>query len=538
MIVTSFYRQVCLLGTGLPPFRWGRVRADSKGAAAVLSRLFCGALLACFIAGCSTAPSLPDKPLSYFDEIKPAASPLVTLSQSKTGSGVALLADPEEALQSRLHLAELAQATLDLQYYLWQGDDSGLSLSHEVLAAGDRGVRVRILLDDIYHSGRDSAYQTLNSHPNVQVRLFNPMGNRGAARMPNYALNKSTLNYRMHNKIFLVDGAAAVLGGRNIGDEYFGRNPSFNFQDMDAIAVGAVAQEAGAAFDLFWNSEFAIPVEALSQRGLKAIDQTQRERLSAARERVRSPDEEGSTSMAAQSFLDELSKDLLWTTARIVVDRPDRGSDYPDSAFTAFTEDPELTPSNTAVIQTAYLIPNGPMLGNLQGLSQSGVDIRILTNSAASTNHGSVHAYYAKYRQQLLTANIELYEVKGTGSLAAYLDRVGEDAHAGLHTKAMVVDDRLSVIGSYNMDPRSRVWNSEIALVVEDAGFAASVLQEMERDFSPEAAWRLSLDEKDSLVWTGESEGGAEQFSRDPGSSWWDRLLWRIIRILPLENEL
>ncbi|MDG1065680.1 MAG: phospholipase D-like domain-containing protein, partial [Luminiphilus sp.] len=209
-------------------------------AAAAIFRFIVGALLALSIVGCASAPSLPDKTQSYFNDLEPPASPLVRLAQSQAGSGVALLADPEEALQVRLGLAELAQVTLDLQYYLWQGDESGLSLSHEVLAAADRGVRVRILLDDIYHSGRDSAYQTLNSHPNVQVRLFNPMGNRGAAKMPNYAFNKSTFNYRMHNKIFLVDGVAAVLGGRNIGDEYFGRNSSFNFQDIDALTMGSV----------------------------------------------------------------------------------------------------------------------------------------------------------------------------------------------------------------------------------------------------------------------------------------------------------
>lgn len=213
-------------------------------------RFFVGGLLASLLVGCATAPSLPDKPKSYFDDLELTASPLITLAQSRAGSGVALLADPEEALQARLHLAELAQTTLDLQYYLWQGDDSGLSLSHEVLTAADRGVRVRILLDDIYHSGRDSAYQTLNSHPNVQVRLFNPIGNRGAAKMPNYAFQKSTFNYRMHNKIFLVDGVAAVLGGRNIGDEYFGRNTSFNFQDIDAITVGAVVNHVGEALSL------------------------------------------------------------------------------------------------------------------------------------------------------------------------------------------------------------------------------------------------------------------------------------------------
>ena len=220
--------------------------------------------LSVFLGACASAPQVADKSTSRFDDLAPAASPLVALASSQPDSGIRLLADPSEALQSRLHLSALATATLDIQYYLWQGDDSGLGLTHEVLQAADRGVRVRILLDDIYHSGRDSAYQTLDAHPNVEVRLFNPMGNRGAAKQANYAFRKSTLNYRMHNKIFLVDGVAAVLGGRNIGNEYFGQDPSFNFQDMDAIALGEVAAEAGEAFDLFWNAELAFPVAALN----------------------------------------------------------------------------------------------------------------------------------------------------------------------------------------------------------------------------------------------------------------------------------
>ena len=207
--------------------------------------------LSVFLGACASAPQVADKSTSRFDDLAPAASPLVALATSQPDSGIRLLADPSEALQSRLHLSALATATLDIQYYLWQGDDSGLGLTHEVLQAADRGVRVRILLDDIYHSGRDSAYQTLDAHPNVEVRLFNPMGNRGAAKQTNYAFKKSTLNYRMHNKIFLVDGVAAVLGGRNIGNEYFGQDPSFNFQDMDAIALGEVAAEAGMSSSIF-----------------------------------------------------------------------------------------------------------------------------------------------------------------------------------------------------------------------------------------------------------------------------------------------
>ena len=493
--------------------------------------------LSLFFTACASAPQVAEKSTSQFNDLAPAASPLVALATSEPNSGIRLLADPSEALQSRLQLAALATTTLDIQYYLWQSDKSGLALTHEVLQAADRGVRVRILLDDIYHSGRDSAYQTLDAHPNVEVRLFNPMGNRGAAKQANYAFKKSTLNYRMHNKIFLVDGVAAVLGGRNIGDEYFGQDPSFNFQDMDAIALGEVATEAGEAFDLFWNAELAFPVTALNGNPEDMPTAAQTATLAEARKRVTPPGEED-TAAATEAWLSALSTELLWTNARVIVDRPDRGTEQPDSAFMALIEDPSLRPEKSMVIQTAYLIPNGPTMGNIEAIGAQGASMKILTNSAQSNNHNSVHAFYVPYRKRLIEAGVDLYEVQGNGSLAGYLDRVGEDGRAGLHTKSMVFDGRVSIIGSYNMDPRSRVWNSEIALVVDDAGFAAEVLEEMARDFTPDAAWRLSLDDNGKLLWSGEVDGEPVQFSKDPGTSWWTRFVWGVMRIFPLENEL
>jgi len=484
-------------------------------------------LLSVLLTACASAPQVAEKSTSRFDDRISTASLLVTLATSQPDSGIRLLADPSEALQSRLHLAALATATLDIQYYLWQGDSSGLALAHEVLQAADRGVRVRILLDDIYHSGRDTAYQTLDAHPNVEVRLFNPMGNRGAAKQVNYALRKSTFNYRMHNKIFLVDGVVAVLGGRNIGDEYFGRDASFNFQDMDAIAVGDVAADAGGAFDLFWNAELAIPVAALNNNPEQMSTIAQTSELAAARAQIRPADErEQDPAEAAQVWLNALSDQLLWTDARVIVDRPDRSNAHPDSAFMALARDPTIRPRDTAVIQTAYLIPNGPTMATLEALRDEGVQLRILTNSGQSNNHSSVHAFYAPYRKPLLEAGVDLFELQGSGSLASYLNRVGDDARAGLHTKAMVVD------------ARSRVWNSEIALIVEDADFAAEVLEEMSRDFSPDAAWRLSLDETGKVLWSGEVDGEQVELNKDPGSSWWNRFVWGLMRTLPLENEL
>ena len=245
---------------------------------------------------------------------------------------------------------------------------------------------------------------------------------------------------------------------RNIGDEYFGQDPSFNFQDMDAIALGEVATDAGRAFDVFWNAELAFPIAALNSNPEQMPTAAQTAALAAARARMRPADErEQDPAEATEAWLNGLSGELRWTKARVIVDRPDRSSENPDSAFMALAQDPAVRPGESVVIQTAYLIPNGPTMGNLETLGAEGVSMRVLTNSAQSNNHNSVHAFYVPYRKRLIEAGIDLYEVQGNGSLAGYLDRVGEDAHAGLHTKAMVVDERIAVIGSYNMDPRSRV---------------------------------------------------------------------------------
>ena len=306
---------------------------------------------------------------------------------------------------------------------------------------------------------------------------------------------------------------------------------------MDAIALGDVAAEAGRAFDLFWNAELAFPVEALNSNPEDMPTPTQTAVLADARERV-TPAGEEDNAAATAAWLSARSDELLWTDARIIVDRPDRSTEQPDSAFMALAQDPSLRPTKSVVIQTAYLIPNGPTMGNIEALSEQGVKLKILTNSAQSNNHNSVHAFYVPYRKRLIEAGVDLYEVQGSGSLAGYLDRVGEDGRAGLHTKASVIDERIAVIGSYNMDPRSRVWNSEIALIVDDADFAAKVLEEMARDFTPDAAWHLSLDDNGKPLWLGGAGGEAVHFSKDPGTSWWTRFVWGVMRIFPLENEL
>lgn len=514
---------------------------DSKqGGHSLIGGLVVTLMLSLLVA-CASPPQVLEKSPSYVADRAPVESPLERLlpPPEASKSGVLLLADPFDALQARLHLVEAASSSLDLQYYLWQGDIVGRALTEAFLRAADRGVRVRLLLDDIYHSGRDEIYQTLDSHPNIQLRLFNPMGNRGALKTVNYALRKAEFNHRMHNKIFLADGLAAVMGGRNIGDEYFGLDESFNFQDLDVLVTGGGAEEAGEAFDQFWNATLSVPIDSLYP------DTNRRDSLSAREELVVATDtlrtvlaNSDAYAPNTRAWIESTRSSLTWADTRVIVDNPDRGPENIDTAFSIFATDPRLRPDREVTIQTAYLIPNGPTMDTLGGLAARGVTISILTNSAASNNHGTVHAYYMPYRTALIQAGISLYELQATGDLSDYLSRTGAMARAGLHTKAMVIDNEVSVIGSYNMDPRSRVWNTEIALIVFSDSIAEAVHDEMSRDFDPAAAWCVTLDEKDRLIWRGKSDGEVVSLEQEPGIGWWQRFLWSLLRLLPLENEM
>lgn len=382
-------------------------------------------------------------------------------------SGVRLIAAPNEAFLARFGFAGLAEKTLDLQYYLWKGDTTGRLLLHQVLAAADRGVKVRILIDDIFHSGRDVGYATIDLHPNVQVRVFNPMGNRGFAKNLNYLANKSSLNYRMHNKIFLVDNAVAVLGGRNIGDDYFGIDPKLNFHDLDVLAVGPAAQEAGQAYDMYWNSRNAVPITVIHEQPLSptALGDLRADLADSLNDELQEvPYMVPSTVAEAEAVLTELVEELTWAKTEIIVDPLDRFDGGHESEFVKLGNRLAADLESEVVIQTAYLIP-----------TEEGIE---------------------------------------------------------------TIAERIAIIGSYNMDPRSRIWNSEIGLLVHSEEFAARVLVEMEEEFSPENSYRLSLNDKGKLRWTAEGPDGPETWKGDPGASVWKRMTARIISWLPIENEL
>lgn len=455
-------------------------------------------------------------------------------------SGVFLLDDPRLALMARVSLADQAEHTLDLQYYLWQDDTSGTLLLARALDAADRGVRVRLLIDDIYHSGRDDIYAAIDAHPNVSIRVFNPIGRRFAGRGLHFVINKGKLNSRMHNKIFLVDGAVAVLGGRNIGDEYFGVDPRLSFHDLDVLAAGGAAVDAGAAYDMYWNSEMSVPIAAIRRR--EATETELKELRTQIDDFVGEPDDLPyafpRTEAESAPYLAALRRALIRAPAEIIVDPLERFRGPSVSVFIDLGREIINSIEREVVVQTAYLIPTRNGIDALASLTGRGVRVRMLTNSLMSNNHLPVHAHYAKYRKQLIRAGAELHEFRCDAALLSFLRGDRFNSPAGLHTKAAVVDRRFTLIGSYNMDPRSRNLNSEIGLLVRSEEFAARVLEAMERDFDPTNSYRLYLEDDRRLRWEAASQDGVRVYTSEPEASFARRLSAALIRLIPVEDEL
>jgi putative cardiolipin synthase len=465
-----------------------------------------------------------------------------TAPKDKSLSGVELLNDPEEAYRARLIIAMHAEKTLDMQYYLWKGDVSGRLLMYEALEAADRGVHVRFLIDDIFHSGRDRTYALLDSHPNMEVRVFNPMANRGIAKNLNYVGNKKRLNHRMHNKIFMADSAIAVLGGRNIGDDYFGIDTKANFFDLDVLTVGRGAIEAGYAFDEYWNSRYAVPINVLHKKAY-----TEQEVQEARAKLVAVLDQTDAipytVELSAQLTTDNLiawRDELAWTKAFVVVDPLERFEGQGQSAVGEFASDSIENMDDYVMLESAYLIPTDKGIEQIRKMVDSGLRVRLLTNSLMSNNHLSAHSGYMKYRKALLQTGAELHELRPDAALREHFLAFDGDHEvpAGIHTKAFVIDGSQALIGSFNFDPRSRDLNSEIGLVVDDDDFAKEVEQVMNRDFDPANSYRLFLNEKGKVRWEEQTEAGTIIHKHDPGASIWKRMGARILSWLPIEQEL
>jgi putative cardiolipin synthase len=452
----------------------------------------------------------------------------------------------------RAGLAETAQRTLDLQYYTLHQDATTQLLIYRVLRAADRGVRVRLLIDDMYAAGRDLDFAALSSHPNIEVRLFNPFMQRGGAgvsRLLEFFGDGERLNRRMHNKLWIADNAAAIVGGRNLGDAYFDAGTRFNFSDLDLLAVGPVVRQLSRSFDAYWNSPLAVPVEAFvgelpDGRQLAVFERKLGERLQEFRDTVYA------RTLRETRFGLQLAAGQLPLVAASGVALYDPPSKTPDGAgpepaqpvFSSRLQQAIQSARSELILITPYFIPSAQGLASLEALAHRGVRVRILTNSLASSDVPVVHAAYARVRPRLLAAGVELYEMRPEERPdSGRTWRPGNSSSASLHTKAIVVDRRQLLIGSMNLDPRSRKLNTEVAVLLDSPVLGAQLAARFDAAVQPEYAFHViadpDADPPAGLNWIA-ADGGRPVRHRSEPASAWRRILSELLHIVTPEDFL
>ena len=467
-------------------------------------------------------------------------------------SGFHLLSNGLDAFVTRLLLMEAADQTLDVQYYLFHDDATAKLFTHYLLLAADRGVRVRMLLDDFGHDGQEKLFSALSQHPNISIRLFNPFANRAVPYL-DFLTSFSRVNRRMHNKSFIADNQAAIIGGRNIGNTYFAADEYTNFTDLDVLGVGKFAPEVSSAFDLYWNHKLSIPVQQFS--GTPAA-----ESLTKARQQL----EEASNSEHAQAYLARLGSlqlieqlksgdlSLHWAESSLVYDHPDKiltaskdNTDHMAPKLNALLSEV----SSEALIVSPYFIPGDNGVSRFADWVDSGAKVTILTNSLAANDVPAVHAGYANYRQPLIKAGVSLWELQPSSTAAKKGKRKKDlpgSSKASLHAKTMIFDRDTLFVGSMNLDPRSINLNTEIGVLIYSQPLAETASQGFIAEL-PEHAWRLDVVPKEGfwgkseqLVWLDESSKPATiiSHSSEPEAGRWSRFQAWLFGYLPIEAML
>ncbi len=492
---------------------------------------------ACLLGACAGLPKTDGRPASHAVRETAATDLGRTVSRfvaaHPEASGFHPLAEGAEALAARLGLAGMARRSLDLQYYIWNNDGSGKQLVAALFAAADRGVRVRVLLDDFGSSAKDENLLALDSHPQIEVRLFNPITNR-TARLFGTVFDFCRVNRRMHNKAFIADNQVAIVGGRNIGDEYFGAHREVNFSDFDVAAVGPVVRDVSQSFDGYWNCRSAIGIIALTRE--RATPEPRADL--------------GTLGAGESEFARELRRgnvNFMPGRAWVVADGPEKVTTAEDDTSSHLA--PKLlalvgTTRRELLVVSPYFIPGKDGVDRLTELRRRGVRVVVLTNALAATDVAAVHAGYQHYRKELLRAGVELYENKPTGDWGPRPGRLRRllkgglsgSSRASLHAKTFTFDDRLIFVGSMNLDPRSIRLNTEIGILVDCPELAALFNRLILRDLDGNA-YRLEL-VGDRIEWVTTENGKSVRFTTEPQTRGWQRFVVGVISLLPLEGQL
>jgi len=454
-------------------------------------------------------------------------------------SAFRLLPTGMDAFVARAVLIELAERTLDLQYYIFHPDNAGSLIVERLIAAADRGVRVRVLLDDWGTLDKnDESVAGVDAHPNIDVRLFNPYTHRsGFQRFVELLTSFTRVNRRMHNKLFVADGIATIVGGRNIGEEYFSMG-ELDFQDVDVLGAGPIAADSAASFEAYWNSPFAVPIARL---GKFAPDPAF---FPTARARLRDRCEGLRASAYSQSLADsELARDLRaddlhvhWATASVIADPPEKlaqpvGIESDAYLGARISSYGQATRSDLLLV-SPYFVPGTAGVEFLSDRRQEGVSVRVLTNSLAATDVWLVHAGYMKYRRPLLERGVRLFELRPEavgGTRARASKATIGSSRASLHGKTFVFDRTSVFIGSVNIDPRSLQQNTEIGVLVQSPALAAEVAALFDRWASPQASYEVTRGPNGGLHWTG-------GFTDEPKAGFWRALGAKLFSHLPIES--
>ncbi|UNT13424.1 phospholipase D family protein [Pseudomonas sp. I3-I5] len=463
-------------------------------------------------------------------------------------SGFRLLPNSNEAFRARAELIRNAQASIDVQYYIVHDGLSTRALVHELLRAADRGVRVRILLDDTTSDGLDAIMGTLAAHPNIQIRVFNPLHlgrATGVTRAMGRLLNLSRQHRRMHNKLFLVDNSMAIVGGRNLGDEYFDAEPNLNFTDIDLLGVGPIAEQLGHSFDQYWNSALSRPITDFLWHQPNASDlRTSRHRLEVSLAEARTRRKvlyDRLMAYQSQPRLDTWRNELIWAHAQALWDAPSKvlADDEPDPQLLLTRQlGPDLRDvRHELILVSAYFVPGEPGLLYLTQSADAGISVKLLTNSLEATDVPAVHGGYAPYRKALLEHGVKLYEMRRQpGDPSAGKLSFHGSSNSSLHSKAIVFDRHKTFIGSFNFDPRSVLWNTEVGVLVHSPELAEYTRALAVQGMAPALSYQPEL-VGGKLVWVTEEDGQRRVLTSEPGSLWRRFNAW-ISKAVGLEKML
>lgn len=510
------------------------------------------------IHGCASLPanytSSPSYAMTDTQDTQLALKAAPAVARHPGKSGFYPLSSGMDAFVIRYGLIASAERSLDLQYYIWRADTTGRLLVNQLLLAADRGVRIRLLLDDLDTEGKDWGMSILDYHPNIEIRLYNAFAHRGS-RAVGFATDLARLNRRMHNKSLTADNQATIIGGRNIGNEYFGATSHAEFSDLDVLAMGPVVKDVSNMFDLYWNSDVVIPLSAFSveEPVTKASSDSARIEFSQVIK-----EEKADPYLQAIHESDTLTRLLFknmtfsWGKADLLFDTPDKVTATEVTAATHMAPKLRAYVDNArqeVIIVSPYFVPGDKLVEYLGKLADRGVRILILTNSLAANDVGVVHAGYMRYREALLRHGIELYEFKPKLEEKIKNKKWTGSSNASLHAKTFGIDRQLVFVGSFNLDPRSIALNTEMGVLFESPELATALAESLDK-IVLQNAYRLELKtypanddeqqdfEEYAIQWIAQQGGKTIRYEVEPETSWWQRFMAGFLSIFVIESFL